>query len=253
VQLADFWEQGDRQPIHIKEAEALRATLQSVAGQVGGHRVDAFVDNMAVVSAWERQKCRDTKLAKVVKKMFTLVTSLNVDLHLVYIPSKDNPADLPSRSISWTDAMLGPEAWGEVERHFGPHSVDLMATDSNAMKREGVAIKHFTPCPMPQSAGVNVFSQDIGREGRPYCYPPCCLTGAVLNYLKESGAHSCTVVVQDQVPRPNWWPRLKGWARASITLGRKGEKGVLLAPTKQGYVRDQSGLRWDLLAFDLRL
>jgi len=67
VQLADFWEQGDSRPIHLKEADALYATLRAVRDNIRGHRVDAFVDNTAVVSAWERRGCKNTDLAGIVK------------------------------------------------------------------------------------------------------------------------------------------------------------------------------------------
>ncbi len=252
-QLSDFWEHGDNRPIHLKEAGALLATLRSVAGRIKGQRVDAFVDNMAVVCAWERLGCRDIDLANIVKGLFTLVTDLNVDLHLFYIRSADNPADLPSRSLSWADVRLDSEVWERVDQQFGPHTVDLMASDTNAMRRKGVAIRHFSPCPMPQSARVNVFSQDLSKESCPYCYPPICLIGAFLSYLRESRAQSCTLVVPDLVPRPCWWPILKKWATGSIILGNKGQKGILWVPTKKGYVQDNFGLRWDLLAFKLEI
>ena len=251
VELADYWETGDSHPIHLKEAEALLATLWSVKDRIAGHRVDAFVDNMAVVWAWERQGCRDLELARIMKVLFSLVSSLNVDLHLIYIKSEENPADLPSRTLSWADSMLSEEAWGKLEKRFGPHSVDLMATDMNARRRGGEAIRHFTPCPMPGSAGVNVFSQDLSREARPYCYPPICLIGALLNFLIESGAGGCTLVVPDLVPRPVWWPRLQQWSRDRLTLGEKGQKGVIWVPTKKGYVKDEFGLKWDLIAVSL--
>ena len=46
---------------------------------------------------------------------------------------------------------------------------------------------------------------------------------------------------------------LKKWATGSIILGNKGQKGILWVPTKKGYVQDNFGLRWDLLAFKLEI
>ncbi len=252
LEMADYWLEGDTRPIHLKEAEALLVTLQSVGGSIRGHRVDAYVDNMAVIHAWGKQGCRDINLARVIKRVFTVVTDLNVDLSLHYIPSAQNPADLPSRTINWSDARLGEEAWKEVEGCFGPHSIDLMATDANVMTREGVPLRHFTPYPTPQSAGVNVFAQDLAKEISPYCYPPVCLIGPILSYLKEAGTKKCTIVVPSSFPRPSWWPALQKLVVGSQVLGRRGQKGVIWVPTKQGYIRDSFGLRWDLTAFDIR-
>jgi len=252
VAMADFWAQGDDRPIHIKEAEALGAAIRSVGNRIRGSRVDAYVDNMAVVHAWGRQGCKDIKLARVIKSIFAVVTELNVDLRVLYIPTKDNPADLPSRELSWAEAMLGEQAWQRVDERFGPHSVDLMATDSNAMRRGGRGLRHFTPHPTPLSAGVNVFSQDLSSEGRPYCYPPFCLVGAVLSYLRESGVSRCTLVVPEVWPRPGWWPSLQRWSVDRMSLGSKGQKGVLLVPTRKGYVPDAFGLKWGLTAYNLK-
>lgn len=250
--MADFWQPGDKRPIHLKEAEALLATLRSVQAVIAGHRVDAYVDNVALLHAWGKQGCRDIQLARILKSIFKVVTEVNVDLNLHYVPSAKNPADAPSRSLSWADAMLGEEAWSRVEQAFGPHSVDLMATDTNAMCRDGVPLKHFTPHPTPHSAGTNLFAQDLSQAARPYCYPPICLIGPLLRYLRESGVECCTVVVPDMSPRPVWWPELWHLSQNTIVLGQRGQKGVLHVPTKQGYVRDAFGLRWGLLAHDMK-
>lgn len=51
-----------------------------------------------------------------------------------YVSSGENVADAPSRSISCTDSMLDEMVWAKVEELYGPHTVDLMASDANAMK-----------------------------------------------------------------------------------------------------------------------
>lgn len=76
-----------------------------------------------------------------------------------YVPSDLNEAILPSRSLSYSNACLNIGLWQCVERQFGPHSVDLMAIDSNVMKSSGgTALPHLTPYPTPYSSGVFVCS-----------------------------------------------------------------------------------------------
>lgn len=76
-----------------------------------------------------------------------------------YLPSDLNEAVLPSRSLSYSNACLNIGSWQCVERQFGPHSVDLMAIDSNVMKSSGgTARPHLTPYPTPYSSGVFVCS-----------------------------------------------------------------------------------------------
>ena len=67
-----------------------------------------------------------------------MVTLYNIDLHLSFVPSQQNIADGPSRKLSAADAM-----W---VKWLGPHSVDLMSLDSNAMKSvDGEPLRHITP------------------------------------------------------------------------------------------------------------
>ena len=91
--------------------------------------------------------------------------SLNPDLHLVHIPSANNPADILSRRLCRSDSTLHPTIWSIVQREFGGisgHTCDLMALDSNAMcDSQGNSLPHFTPHSTPNSSGVNIFAQDL--------------------------------------------------------------------------------------------
>ena len=66
----------------------------------------------------------------------------------------------------------------ELKRFSGApwgHSFDLMALDSNVMlARNGTSLPHFSPHPIPQSAGVNLFSQNLLEfedMSNPYVFP----------------------------------------------------------------------------------
>ncbi|MES9882072.1 MAG: reverse transcriptase domain-containing protein, partial [Sedimenticola sp.] len=159
--FGDFWTPHDKRPIHLKEADAVVKCLQSLESQIQDTRVDLWTDNMAVVHAWTNQGSRDPLLNTVMKMLFDVVARTNTNLHLKYIRSADNPADRPSRAISFTECMLHDRTWSRVETAFGPHTVDLMAIDSNVMRSpHGTPLRHFTPAPAPNTNGVNVFAQD---------------------------------------------------------------------------------------------
>jgi hypothetical protein len=249
--LGDYWTAGDNRPIHLKEAQALASALSALSGRVADHRVDVSVDNMAVVQVWNGESGRDSQLIKIVKELFQTVYRLNVDLRVHYIPSKQNPADEVSRRLKKSDAMLTEEKWGLVQDHFGPHSVDLMALDSNVMKdSSGLPLRHFTPYPTPGSSGVNVFAQDLSQEENLYVFPPFLLIAPLLKFLMGS-ACVCTVVVPMSDPLPVWWPTLWYHATAHICVGVKSEKGVISLPSKRGFKLDSVGLSWPLLAVRL--
>lgn len=234
--LGDFFVSGDDRPIHVKEAEAVEKTLVSLSGKIKDHRVDVLVDNQVVIASWEKGGSRSSDLNDVFKSIFHVCQTMNIDLHLLYIPSKCNPADIPSRILSFQDTMLSPQAWLLVQKRFGPHTVDLMALDSNAMVDDGgKPLRHFTPCSTPKSSGVNLFAQNVTDELNPYVFPPFCLISPVLSFLVEQKPKCCTFVFPALSPLPCWWPTLWSMVNDVLVLGRQGNNTVLLAPSKYGF------------------
>ena len=254
LKFSDFWSNNDTRPIHLKEADAVLQALQSLGSDIFDHRVDLFTDNMALLCSWENQGGKDVHLNALIKHIFEWIYTHNIDLKMCYIPSASNEADLPSRSLSFSDSMLSCHAWQSVETAFGPHTADLMSLDSNAMNSvSGVLLKHYTPYPTPKSAGVNLFAQDISEEVNPYVFPPFNLIFPTFSYLRQQHVRCCTFIVPQFENLPVWWPLLKQTVSAAVCLGRQGDQGVLLVPTKKGFVPDNKGLRWNLFAFRLSL
>ena len=251
IVMGDFWDQSDERSIHLKEAEAILRVLESLKGLILDSRVDLLTDNMAVLSVWERQGGRDRSLNEITKRIFELVTTHNCDLHMQYVPSESNEADAPSRTLNYSDACLSENAWQLVEEKFGPHTVDLMSLDSNVMKsKDGTGLRHFTPFPTPSSSGVNVFAHNLSGENA-YVYPPFALIHPVLLWLKEQKVGLCTCVVPLMRPLPVWWPLIRNHEVMRVIIGSSGDKAVIRVPSKRGFILDNKGLRWSLVAFRL--
>ena len=197
-------------------------------------------------------------LNRVIKKVFFTTTKLNIALHLMCVPSKENEADAPSRRLTTLDCKLHPRLWHRVQKEFGGpkgHTCDLMALDSNSMTyQDGSPLLHFTPHLSPQSCGVNFFAQDLSIGvpflEYPYIFPPLSLMGPVLRFLKFHG-RSCTVIALDVYPRKYWWPLIKSCARKSCRLAVKGEVAALLLPSKQVWI-PHPGIPGDLWAFGVQ-
>ena len=148
-EFGDYWKSRDSRPIHIKEAQAVVNSLSALKETISDHRVGVFCDNLAVVKAWSSQGARDPALNAVLKDLFILTFDRNVNLHMQYIQSGSNPADKESRRLSGKDATLVKEKWVVVEDAFGPHTVDLMAVESNAMLDSNQnRLKYYSPFPM---------------------------------------------------------------------------------------------------------
>jgi hypothetical protein len=249
VVIGDYWLQNDERPIHVKEADAILKSLRSLDSTIKDSRVDVHTDNMAVIASWNGQGGKCKHLNDIMKNIFQFTVEKNIDLHLAFVPSELNEADKPSRILNVTDTMLSDKSWVLVDCMYGPHSIDLMSLDSNAMKsKEGISLKHFTPWPTPFSAGVNMFCQNIRGEANPYVFPPYGLIFPVLCFLEQHKVVS-TIIVPKIEPLPMWWPKLVTNSIGSLCIGVIGQKGVVNVPSKKGFVLDSVGLRWPLFAF----
>ena len=218
--------------------------------------VDVFTDSQALVKAWKHQRARSPNFLVSLRKLFSIVCKLNIDLHLFHIRSKDNPADMPSRRLSLQDAKLSTKCWDLVQAQYGEvhgHSVDLMAVPSNCQSNlKGAALPFFSPYPTPGNAGVNIFAQSFDKRishlfSNPYVFPPICLIAQVLHFLKALGV-PFTMVVPDVHPRKFWWPVICAASESRFLLASRGSSGALLVPSNQGY-RDDCSLPWDLWVF----
>ncbi|KXJ07272.1 hypothetical protein AC249_AIPGENE19266 [Exaiptasia diaphana] len=169
-EISDYSSQGEMsRDIATKEAMAVERVLSPLSDEVRGARVDAKVDNQAVIHVWNNQGGRSKPLNDAVKQLFFTVARLNVLLQLAYIPTGGNPADSPSRRRSRLDCTLTPQVWERIEDEYGDtggHTFDLISLASNAMKdREGNMLPHFTPHTTPESLGVNLLAQDLSSYG----------------------------------------------------------------------------------------
>jgi hypothetical protein len=57
------------------------------------------------------------------------------------------------------------------------------------------------------------------------------------------------MVVPDLFPRRYWWALLQARSSASFLLGKKGERDVLLFPSKNVVTFETRPLQWDLWVF----
>lgn len=115
----------------VKEALAFVNTLQAGKALVTNERMDAHNDDMAFLQSWEKKGSKNVQLNNALQKLHQTAFKLNAVISLKYVPSSANPADPPSRVLSDLDCMLSRKAWQELEKRFGPHTIDLMFLDSN--------------------------------------------------------------------------------------------------------------------------
>ena len=197
---------------------------------------------------------KSRELNGVLKTIFNLILELDIVLNLAFVRSENNLADEPSRVLKKSDATLSEKTWYQIQGAYGKingHSLDLFSLDSNAMiGRDGKPLRHFTPFWTPNTAGVNVFLQQISPQENCYAFPPFNLLVPLIKFIDECRI-DCTVVIPAYDITPVWMPVVADMTQDALLLGLKGQKGVLRYPTKKGYVRDKYGLPWNLWALRL--
>ena len=99
------------------------------------------------------------------KRLFSVVSRSNNHPSLHFIPSRFNLDDVPTRQLSLQDAMLSPDAWANVQHHFGGasgHSVDLrLCIQMCSITLLAVPFRFFLPC-LPPGLLASVFSLSFG-------------------------------------------------------------------------------------------
>lgn len=136
-------------PIAVRESLVL-LHARCLAGRVQNARIDAFIDNKVLLSSWENQLSRSLAISDVLKSLFQFTYARKLHLSLVYVPSKENPADGLSRVVADFDCTLSPVAWQRVDYAFGPHTLGLMTIPCNVKSdRSGRRLRVFSPFPCP--------------------------------------------------------------------------------------------------------
>ena len=241
--LGDYWDAHQKHlNISTKEMLALVNTVKALPSNVKDCRLDVNVDSLVLIGTWEGQGSKKSpELTKATKELYWALSDRNLQLRLRHVKSNQNEADGPSRHMSRLDSKVSEKAWCLIERAFGGprgHSIDLMALDSNAVvSNDGCPLPHFTPCPSPNSQGVNLFAQDLHQvknASNPYVFPPFGLIGPVLRFLYRFKI-AFTIIVPELHPHPYWWPELMARCTSRLIIGARGSLDALLTPSKKGF------------------
>ena len=193
------------QPIAVKEALALVNTLKAGKSTLINCRGDAHMDSLTFIQAWKKQGGTSKQLNDALKLLSVVLLAQNISLELCYVPSSLNEADSLSRVLSDKHCKLAGEPWRTVENLFGPHTMDLMALNSNIqVGHSGSLLPRFSPSPTPDSISVNVFPQVIAPHENAYVFPLFVLVGPLLRFL-NAVSFSFTLIVPKLNPLPYWW------------------------------------------------
>jgi hypothetical protein len=227
--------------INVKEAWAVLQAMLTWRVWLKGARVLMHIDNTATIANMKNGGGRSEAMTKIMKDIFVLSQEEGCVCDPVYVNTKDNPADAPSRvKFSPADWQLAPAIFRSLDRDraFGGqagYSVDLMATDLNAQVGRHGRLPYFSFYSQPQAAGRDVLAQNLqrdegGERRNGWCHPPRVMIGHLLERALRQDATMTLVVPYVPGSVARWWPVVWGAARARRRLALPGDLDVLLSP-----------------------
>lgn len=234
--------------INVLEAIARFYVLEAFASFLYGARVVSGIDNLTARRYFVRDGGRDPVSNEYALRTFRLQRRLGCHLADVdYVPSKENPADAPSRTIDTGDHRLNPRLFQLLNNHpsfgcswpFIGFTADWMASGRNAQRYPNTdhPLPFFSRFFEPGSAGCDFFAQLLntacGVPQNGYINPPWVLIPAVISYLREAEARG-TIIVPEMHPAPAWWPLVMdpSFAKAMLCIAQAGDLDVFLQPSR---------------------
>ena len=160
--------------------------------------VEVVVDNSATFYGTKSWVSRSPELMVQLRKIFHLCDGHDITVVPRLVKSAANPADSLSRFKQDAEWELGKRGFDLVEALYGPHSIDLFASDENAKLP-----RYYSMLGAGKAEGENAMLQSWEGENA-YAAPPWKLVGAVVDKLKGCSSVACTLVVPD-FPGARWY------------------------------------------------
>ena len=125
----------------------------------------------------------------MLRQLWWLLDTNDITLAPKYIRSAENWwADGLSRTTDTGDWRLNSGAFKQLDRDWGPHTVDRFATCNNAQLP-----RYNSAWADPRSEGLDAFAQENWAVEVNYCNPPWELLDRLAHHLRLTGA-AATVV-----------------------------------------------------------
>lgn len=187
------------------ELRGLRLALTSFNrdGALEHQTVLVKTDNQAVAGLVSRGGSKSKNadhLHTEVQNLFWYCIDARITLLVEWIPREENKlADQLSKFIDSDDWKVHPRYFAQLNRDWGPFTVDLFASGTNHQLPRYYSL-HYTP----DTAGINAFAQHWGA--RSWCNPPFKLIGQVWQHARSCQASMALIF--PVWPSASWWHRL---------------------------------------------
>ena len=180
-----------REAIHVKEFEAVVDCVVALKEDIRGGRVKLMCDNASCVASWNGDGCRDPKINRLMVKLYYILKEIRCKLDMVWVSTKSQLADDPSRLISeHDDSVLRPALRDLIKRYLEPN-LDCFADKHNAIVPRFISRYDDSLC-----YWVDGLSYSVASGDRLYLYPPRSLITACLDVL-VAPSQVCMMVIHE--------------------------------------------------------
>ena len=184
-----------------RELTAVWRVISAVASKLVNMRVRWFTDNQNVARILQVGS-KKPQLHAIAVKVFSLSVQYQIRLEPEWIPRELNErADYLSRIVDHDDWKLNPIVFAELDRAWGPHTVDRFASFHNCQ------LPRFNSrCWNPGSEAVDAFTVNWSGEVNWWC-PPIALISRVVRHAQVCAAKGTLIV--PCWPSAPFWPLLQ--------------------------------------------
>ena len=200
VTSGEFQESLLTEDIQVKEAEALRATINMLVldmpEQIKGKTLVCKIDNQVLKAVWERKgTSQNLMLNNIGKQIYWLQYLGQFYILLQYVKSEDNISDKFTRQSPGLEATLSQHIFNLLWNKWGPFKWDLMASAASVRKDpQGRKLSFFSRFFEETASGTDLFAQNLSWIENAYCFPPTPMIGMVLNFLRKQGK-DCVMIL----------------------------------------------------------
>ena len=194
-----------------RELTGVSFTIQSAVADLQGHSVLVETDNTTSAAYINHMGGRHWRLNMVAQELWEFCLRHRIKIRAIHRAGVDNVrADRLSREkYDPTGYRLLPEVFRQINRQFGPHTVDLMADRLNTQLP-----RFISRFPDPLSSGTDVFRSNLAGENG-FAHPPPALIARVASLVHRQRAEVTLVTPNWKGP---WLPLLKQMSVCPPTL-----------------------------------
>ena len=222
----------------LRELRGVLGTLVAFeAGLRGRARVFFFTDSDCCYRALTRGSPTPS-IHALAMEVHAWAMVRGLELRCLWMRRNNGPirlCDLWSKSRTLHDYRLAPAVFDTVDVAWGPHHIDVMASELSGAVTQLTTRRFFSRVWCAGTAGVDCFARSWESVGRFFCHPPWAVVGRAVAHARTSRAHGTFLVPYDEGAL--WWPLVAlsaagvvAWWRMPAALGQTTLDGVHLLP-----------------------